>query len=80
MLCTRCKMLLPPPRETVHVPQPPVDVHVERLRTLVCSHCGALLPSNHWPDDELLGKLTQLAQFGLAADDKGLLEPGGEDT
>ena len=46
----------------------------EQLTALLCSRCGAVLPSPDF-DHGLLAKLTQLSRFGLGADDRPLLMP-----
>ena len=37
-----------------------------RMRHVVCDTCSRLLPADD-PDEQFLGKLTRLAQFGLLA-------------
>ena len=51
------------------------DRAVERLRTLVCSSCGRLLPA---PDSTgpLLSVLTGLTRFGLAPEGRPVLALG----
>jgi hypothetical protein len=46
----------------------------DELTALLCSRCGAVLPSPD-PDGVMLTKLTQLSRFGLGADDRPLLAP-----
>ena len=45
-----------------------------RLRDLICTRCGAVLPTE-LVTERLLGKLSQLGRFGLAAAERPLLEP-----
>ncbi|HZH39444.1 MAG TPA: hypothetical protein VFD85_00450 [Gemmatimonadales bacterium] len=54
------------------------DTPVERLRTLVCTSCGRLLPD---PDstqatDRLLATLASLSRFGLAPEGRPVLALG----
>lgn len=47
---------------------------VDRLRGILCPHCGEVLYAID-TTDRLVGKLCQLAQFGLNGDGPVLLEP-----
>jgi len=50
-----------------------------RLTDLICTRCGAVLPTE-LVTERLLGKLTQLGQFGLSAAGRPLLEPDRQDN
>jgi len=54
------------------------DRAVERLRTLVCTSCGRLLPAPHSLDasDRLLQTLAVLSRFGLAPEGRPVLALG----
>ena len=55
-------------------PRVPFSELPESLSSLFCGRCGALLgPSD--PEQVLLGKLSQLSQFGLGVDQGPLLKP-----
>lgn len=66
MLCVACKKLPktltePASRRAWGLPG------WERLRHVICSRCGALLPL-HDPTDSMLRTMTRLARVGLAAE------------
>lgn len=74
MLCEACRQendrAIPDgrrPRDESDSPAQQADVSAQ-----VCERCGAALSAGPGPD--LLAKLSQLARFGLAADDGPLLE------
>jgi hypothetical protein len=75
MLCSRCRQIpkeSAPPRDREAGPQsfPGWD----RLKLIMCSGCGELLPVMPHPAD-LLDRLAGLARFGLAAGTSTILEP-----
>ena len=73
MLCARCREMLVRLSLTDR-PRVPFSGLSESLSSLFCGRCGALLgPDN--PEQVLLGKLSQLSQFGLGADQGPLLKP-----
>ena len=73
MLCPRCHHRTAV--ETVaRRPSWRIVLSAERLSPLVCDRCGAVLPQED-ATDRLLGKLSQLARFGLAAEASPLLLP-----
>ncbi|HEV7365115.1 MAG TPA: hypothetical protein VGN76_04665 [Gemmatimonadales bacterium] len=49
-----------------------------RLGDLICVRCGSVLPAEI-VTERLLGKLSQLGQFGLAAAARPLLKGAGND-
>jgi hypothetical protein len=51
---------------------------VHRFRHLTCERCGLVLPTVD-DTESLLDKLTQLAQFGLTAEGRPLLESSHDD-
>ena len=75
MLCTRCK---PRPRGAAPPAQREAGPHSlpgwERLKLIICSHCGTLLPPED-PKHSTLEKLGALARFGLSAGTSTILEP-----
>jgi len=50
-----------------------------RLRDVICARCGSVLPAE-LVTERMLGKLSQLGRFGLAAAGRPLLEPDGRDS
>jgi len=50
-----------------------------RLSGVLCARCGTILPPEDLTD-QLLRKLSQLAEFGLVGEARPLLEPSGEDA
>ena len=73
MLCPRCHHRTASGAGALR-PSPRIVVWAERLSSLVCDRCGAVLPQED-ATDRLLGKLSQLARFGLAAEASPLLVP-----
>jgi hypothetical protein len=73
VLCMQCQVMTSslPPRYDALWRHPPLP---DELTALLCSRCGAVLPSPD-PDGVMLTKLTQLSRFGLGADDRPLLVP-----
>lgn len=70
MLCRRC--------EATHLAAAARAVDVNnRLRGVVCERCGIILPAVD-ATESLLEKLSQLAQFGLTAEGRPLLESSHE--
>lgn len=74
MLCLECATRSPRPR-TRHTLGNPSLEGLSRLRSLVCSGCGSLLPLID-STDGLLSKLVQLDRFGLGAFAAPLLQHG----
>jgi hypothetical protein len=72
MLCLECATRSPRPRIR-HVHEPPALEGLSRLRSLVCSGCGTLLPLTDSAEG-LLTKLIQLDRFGLGAFAEPLLK------
>ena len=76
VLCRRCEVMVGksagsgPARRTVF--------GLNRLRDLTCERCGLVLPTVD-DTDSLLEKLTQLAQFGLTAEGRPILESSHDD-
>ncbi len=71
VLCLQCEVTmssLPDGFAKLSRPTPVPD----QLTALLCSRCGAVLPSPN-SDDGMLAKLSQLSRFGLGADDRPLL-------
>lgn len=73
MLCPHCQTRTPVEASALRTSLKFV-LGSERLSRLVCDRCGAVLPLED-PTDRLLGKLSQLARFGLAAEARPLLVP-----
>jgi hypothetical protein len=75
MLCSRCKKL---PRNGGSPEKrdggPQTLPGWERLKLIICAHCGDLLPPAD-PRHSTLEKLTALARFGLSAGTSTILEP-----
>jgi hypothetical protein len=65
MLCLECATRSPRPRVR-YLENPVVQEGMCRLRSVVCSGCGSLLPLTDSADG-LLSKLVQLDRFGLGA-------------
>jgi hypothetical protein len=74
MLCLECATRAPKPRSRHFVESPPLE-GLSRLRSLVCSGCGSLLPLTDSADG-LISKLVQLDRFGLGAFAAPLLRHG----
>ena len=74
MLCLECATRAPRPRSRHVLTDPPLD-GMTRLRSLVCSGCGSLLPLTDSADG-LLSTLMQLDRFGLGAFAAPLLQHG----
>ena len=51
---------------------------MNRLRHLTCERCGLVLPTVD-DTESLLDKLSQLAQFGLTAEGRPILESSRDD-
>jgi len=71
--CSQCQVITSNLPQTYDVSWRRTPVPDE-LTALLCSRCGAVLPSPD-PDGVMLTKLTQLSRFGLGADDRPLLAP-----
>jgi len=71
--CAQCRLITSNLPQTYDVSWRRTPVPDE-LTALLCSRCGAVLPSPD-PDSVMLTKLTQLSRFGLGADDRPLLVP-----
>lgn len=61
------------------LPRPSLAAEGDRLRALLCAGCGALLPSTD-PLEMMLGKLAQLARFGLDPEGRPLLKPARHES
>lgn len=74
MLCSRCRKL---PKERRPASARVLGPHTlpgwERLRFIMCSQCGDLLPPAD-PKNSTLDKLGTLARFGLSAGTSTILE------
>jgi hypothetical protein len=77
MLCRHCDAVVL--RETWRGAATPVSLRgPERIRDLLCTHCGTILAAEDIAQ-RLLEKQSQLALFGLAGPGPVLLEPGHEE-
>ena len=79
ILCQRCERRLWNPKLLRFRTSPPSVWGASRLGDLICARCGSLLPAE-MVTERLLGKLSQLGQFGLAAAAGPLLKPAGTDS
>lgn len=77
MICERCRATPWEDRRFQRGVSTPRLRGADRLSSLLCHVCGALLPEQD-PTDLMLHKLAQLARFGLSSEDTPLLEPGHE--
>lgn len=75
MICERCRATPWEDRRFLRGVTRPRFRGIDRLNSLLCHVCGALLPEQD-PTDLMLHKLAQLARFGLASEDMPLLETG----
>src|SRR5437660_4299613 len=75
MLCRRCERRAWSARMLRFWSSPQSVWSAARLRDLICTRCGAVLPAE-LVTERLLGKLSQLGRFGLNAAGRPLLEPG----
>lgn len=76
MLCAQCESY---PAEVVGrsgFSRPEGKGEWDRLRPIICSRCGSVLPDAD-QTGTMLGKLSQLARFGLVDGGRPLLEPAG---
>ena len=73
MLCARCREMLVRLSLTDR-PRVPFSGLSVSLSSLFCGRCGALLGPGD-PEQVMRGKLSQLTQFGLGADQGPLLKP-----
>ena len=74
MLCRRCERRSWSARMLRFWSSPESVWSASRLRDLICTRCGAVLPTE-LVTERLLGKLTQMGRFGLSAAERPLLEP-----
>jgi hypothetical protein len=79
MLCQRCERRLWNPKLLRFWTSPRTVWGASRLGDLICARCGSVLPAD-MVTERLLGKLSQLGQFGLDAAARPLLKPAGNDT
>ncbi len=73
MICVRCRATPWEDRRFLRGVSRPRFRGAERLNSLLCHVCGALLPEDD-PTDLMLHKLAQLARFGLTSEGMPLLE------
>jgi hypothetical protein len=73
MLCNDCRSRLQHARGSATPVRPAVTDQDVQLRALLCAGCGALLP-HAGAFDIIVGKLAQLARFGLDPDGRPLLK------
>jgi hypothetical protein len=79
MLCQRCEGHLRNPTLLRFWTTSPREAwETSRLGNVICAHCGSVLPADI-VTERLLGKLSQLGQFGLDAAARPLLKPAGND-
>ena len=74
MLCRRCERRAWSARMLRFWSSPQSVWSASRLSDLICTRCGAVLPTE-LVTERLLGKLTQMGRFGLSAAGRPLLEP-----
>ncbi|HEX9486326.1 MAG TPA: hypothetical protein VF976_04640 [Gemmatimonadales bacterium] len=73
MLCNDCRARLQHARGSATLVRPPFTEQDAQLRALLCAACGGLLPHAS-TFDIIVGKLAQLARFGLDPDGRPLLK------
>ncbi|OLB04160.1 MAG: hypothetical protein AUH06_12715 [Gemmatimonadetes bacterium 13_2_20CM_69_27] len=78
MLCRRCEHRAWSARMVRFWSSPQSVWSAARLSDLICARCGGVLPMD-LVTERLLGKLSQLGRFGLAAAGRPLLEPDRPD-
>ena len=74
MLCRRCERRAWSARMLRFWSSPQNVWSASRLSDLICTRCGAVLPTE-LVTERLLSKLTQMGRFGLSAAERPLLEP-----
>ena len=79
MLCRRCEHRAWSPRMMRFWSSPQTVWSASRLTDLICTRCGAVLPTD-LVTERLLGKLSQMGRFGLSAAEQPLLEPDRQDN
>ncbi len=79
MLCNDCQSRLTHDRGSATPDRPALTEQYAQLRALICAGCGALLPHAS-AFDVIVGKLAQLARFGLDPDGRPLLKATREDS
>src|SRR2546422_3381070 len=78
MLCRRCERRAWSARMLRFWSSPQSVWSPSRLSDLICTRCGAVLPTE-LVTERLLSKLTQMGRFGLSAAGRPLLEPDRPD-
>ena len=78
MLCRRCERRAWSARMARFWSSPQTVWSASRLRDLICTRCGAVLPTE-LVTERLLEKLSQMGRFGLSAAEQPLLEPDRQD-
>src|SRR5712692_5856632 len=79
MLCDDCRSRLNHARGSATPDGLALTEQYAQLRALICAGCGALLP-HAGAFDIIVGKLAQLARFGLDPDGRPLLKATREDS
>jgi hypothetical protein len=79
MLCRRCERRLWSPKLLQFWTSARSVWGTAPLGDVICVRCGAVLPAD-LVTERYLGRLSQLAQFGLAAAARPLLKPDAEDN
>jgi hypothetical protein len=74
MFCVRCKQIPKGAEPSGSGAGPQTLPGWERLKIIMCSRCGELLPAKE-STDRLLDTLSELARFGLSAGTSTILEP-----
>jgi hypothetical protein len=78
VLCRRCEHRVWSTRLIPFWTSPARVWGASRLGDLICVRCGGVLPPER-VTERLLGALSQLGQFGLAAAGRPLLRPDAEE-